>query len=376
MNILTIPKELQLHIIGLLRVPDRLRLSETCHALKDLVRDPSLWKQLVLCYKRIRDNTEACRDQVSRCSKLRDLSICSCDLSICSCILPWNNAENYEGRIRSDKIMNVVMKAKSSIKTLTVRKFRLSNSSFKQLSQLTQLTHLNINARNIRSDGIAGLAKLLELRSLKLYNFRHGHFNLSNNLKSLEDVFSILKKLEVVEMRDYDQLSDEAIENLVVNNQNLHHLDINSTSAWYGIPKLTSKTLSIIADNCPQITHIDIGHLTVFTNDDLIKFTSKCSKLIYANFEDTRIEDSALERLASDCPNLEHLKLSNCLLITEQGTEAFLNKAAKAQLKSLDIRDCHFLRDDKNGSISDRFEAAHPHIDVVDYDDWGYSPIV
>lgn len=364
--ILTIPKELQLHIIGLLRVPDRLRLSETCHSLKDLVRDLTLWKQLVLCYKRIRDNTEECRDHVARCSKLRDLYICSC-------ILPWNNTENYEGRVRSDKIMNVVTKAKSSIQTLTVRKFRLSNSSFKQLSQLTQLTHLNINARNIRSDGIAGLAKLSELRSLKMYNFRHGHFILSNNLKSLEGVFSILKKLEVVEMREYDQLSDDAIENLVVSNPNLHHLDINSTS--YIIPN-SSKILSYIADNCPQITHIDIGHLTVFTNDDLIKFASKCSKLKYANFEDTRIEDSFLERLASDCPNLEHLKLSSCLLITEQGTEAFLNKAAKAQLKSLDIRDCHFLRDDKNGSIPDRFEAAHPHIDVVDYDDWGYSPIV
>lgn len=364
MSILAIPKELQLHIIGLLRVPDRLRLSETCHSLKDLVRDPSLWKQLVLCYKKIRDNTEECREHVARCSKVRDLYICSC-------ILPWNNTENYEGRIRSDKIMNVVMKAKSSIKT---RKFRLSNSSFKQLSQLTQLTHLNINARNIRSDGIAGLAKLSELRSLKMYNFRHGHFILSNNLKSLEDVFSILKKLEVVEMRDYDQLSDEAIENLVVSNPNLHHLDINSTS--YSIPKLTSKTLSIIADNCPQITHIDIGHLSVFTNDDLILFASKCSKLKYANFEDTRIEDSALARLAIDCPSLETLKLSKCFEITEQGTEAFLNRAAKAQLKYLDIRDCHFLRDDKNGSIPDRFEATHPHIDVVDYDDWGYSPIV
>ena len=367
MSILTIPKELQLHIIGLLHEPDKLRLSETCHGLKDLVRDPSLWKKLVLCYKRIRDNTEECKDHVARCSKLRDLYICAC-------ILPWNNTENYEGRIRSDKIMKVVMKAKSSIKTLTVRKFRLSNSSFKQFSQLTQLTHLNINARNIKSDGIAGLAKLSELRSLKMYNFRHGHFIWSSHLKSLEDVFSILKKLEVVEMRNYDQLSDKAIENLVVNNPNLHHLDINSTS--YSIPKLTSKTLSIIADNCPQITHIDIGHLAVFTNDDLIVFASKCSKLKYANFEDTRIEDSALERLANDCPNLEHLKLSKCFEITEQGTEAFLNKAAQAQLKCLDIHDCHFLRHDKNGSIPDRFEAAHAHIDVVDYDDWGYSPIV
>ena len=363
MSILTIPRELQFQILGLLSIPDRLRLSETCHCLKDLVRDPSLWKTLVLCYDRIRDNTKACRDHVARCSKLQEIVI---------------NFAPFPplGRIRSDKIMNVVMKAKKTLKILSVDKLkRLSNSSFMEISQLNQLTRLDIDAAHIRSDAIAALTKLSELKSLKMVNLPRDWFLEGNyNLNDLVDLFSKLKKLEEVNLDGYSHLNDEVIESLVVNNPNLHHLDINSTS-WI-IPKFTSKILSTIEDNCPQITHIDIGHLTVFTNDDLIKFASKCSKLKYANFEDTRIEDSALERLASDCPNLEHLKLSNCILITEQGTEAFLNKAEKAQLKSLDIRDCHFLRDDKNGSIPDRFEAAHPHIDVVDYDDWGYSPIV
>ena len=45
MSLLSLPRELQLYIIGLLPVRDLLRLSETCRSLKDLAQDPSNWKQ-------------------------------------------------------------------------------------------------------------------------------------------------------------------------------------------------------------------------------------------------------------------------------------------------------------------------------------------
>ena len=120
MSILTIPKELQLHIIGLLPVIDQLKLSETCHGLKDQVRDPSLWKKLVLDYDMIKNNNEACRKHVARCSKLKEL----CIIQPC----PWD----APGAVRSDKIMSVVMKAKRTLTTLSIDRIALSNSSFKQ----------------------------------------------------------------------------------------------------------------------------------------------------------------------------------------------------------------------------------------------------
>ena len=138
MNILSIPKELQLHILGFLPVPDRLRVSETCHLLKDVARDPLLWKKLTLCYHVIKNNMEVCRDQVARCSRLKELVIFS--------------PHSPQGTIRSDKIMNVVMKAKRSLKALSVTNFRLSNSSFKRIGQLTHLTKLKINAVYTKSD--------------------------------------------------------------------------------------------------------------------------------------------------------------------------------------------------------------------------------
>ena len=121
MSILTLPRELQLHILGLLPLPELMRLSETCHSLKDLARDPSLWKKLTLTYNMIKNNTKACRDHVGRCSKLKELFIFG-----------------QETRIRNYKIISVVMKAK---KTLTSLKCSLPlvSSSFTKISMLTQL---------------------------------------------------------------------------------------------------------------------------------------------------------------------------------------------------------------------------------------------
>ena len=185
----------------------------------------------------------------------------------------------------------------------------------------------------------------------------------SCSLDDLVDFFSSLNKLEVVDLEGYDQLSDEVIEALVVNNPNLYHLNIKHTT--YDIPLLTGRSLSIITYNSPQITHIDIGNLRVFTNDDIL-IISKCSKLKYANFECTLIKDSFLARLANDCPDLEDLNLSRCVLIKSAGIEAFLDKASKAKLKHLDIRNCGaFDTEDYGGSIADHFNQKYPHIDIV-----------
>ena len=102
-GLLTLPKEMQLHILGLLPMRDLLRLSHTCHSLKDLAKDPSVWRQLILSYKKIKNNTKACREKVAQCAKLRELTI----------IHP-------EEKPQSDKVLSVVMKAKSTLTTLSL----------------------------------------------------------------------------------------------------------------------------------------------------------------------------------------------------------------------------------------------------------------
>ena len=187
----------------------------------------------------------------------------------------------------------------------------------------------------------------------------------SCTLNDMVDFFSSLNKLEIVDLDGYGQLNDEVIESLVVKNPNLHYLNIRNTSTK-DVRTVTGKSFNIIADNCPQLIHIDIGFLFELSNDDILTFVSKCPKLKFANFEATRIEDSALERLAQDCPDLEDLRISECLQITIAGIEAFLDKASKAKLKRLDIRDCGALWYSDRQSIVDGLEKEYPHIDIVD----------
>ena len=103
MSILTIPKEIQLHILSLLSYKDLSRVSLTCRHLKDVSRDPTLWRKLTLEYEKIENSTVACRDQVSRCTSLKEIVI---------------TGEVYW--VRSDKIISVIMKAKGTLTCIDV----------------------------------------------------------------------------------------------------------------------------------------------------------------------------------------------------------------------------------------------------------------
>jgi len=129
MNIVTIPSEIQLFIFGKLKVLDLVNVSETCHSLKDVARDPSLWKKLTLTYERIKNKNEACRNHVIRCSSLQEIVI-----------------SGEEKVINSGKIMSVLMKAKNTLTSIILSPsfVCLSYSSIEKIGKMTQLTHLSL----------------------------------------------------------------------------------------------------------------------------------------------------------------------------------------------------------------------------------------
>ena len=185
MSIVTIPREIQLLIFGQLRVLDLVRLSETCHRLKDAARDPSLWKQLTLTYERIKNKNEACRNHVSRCSSLREI------------VITINGEKNL---IRSDNIRAVVMKAKNTLTSIDLSPGfpNLSNAFFEKIGKMTQLTHLAVGGEKLGPGGISALACLTELKTFKVPGIEE-NTNISTAL--LVDLFSKLKKLEQVEIK-------------------------------------------------------------------------------------------------------------------------------------------------------------------------------
>ena len=276
--------------------------------------------------------------------------------------------------------MSVVMKAKSTLTTLLMGDFALSNASFQKISQISQLTRLEINGAKIKSDGTASLANLSELKSLKIHSLigfydedsssdssgsdSNDDDDMPFKLKESVYFFSRFKKLEEVEISNCD-LNKRVVESLVVNNPNLRHLDVGGLS-HRGTSSLTARSLKIIADNCPQLTHIGIVDHFELENEDILQLVSKCTKLKSANFENTRIEDSSLAKLAFDCPDLETLNLTECVEITKQGIESFLNVAGQGKLKRLDITYCDFINEMREDGINtEKLKEGYPHINII-----------
>ena len=324
--IISIPKELQLHILSLLSHSDLMSVSLTCRRLKDAARDPALWRKLTLEYERIKNKTVACREHVSRCTSLKEIFIKG---------NTWNSNE--------EKIMSVFMKAKDTLTSIDISS-RISVSSLKKISKMTQLRKLAFRAEKVKVDGIYSLASLIELRSLE---FRWINVEYMNEWANL---FTHLKKLEEVELY---YISDEVVERLVVNNPNLCHLNIS------GSPRLTSLSVNLIAENCSQLTHLEIALCFGFSSSDIQKLIRAFPKLTHANFSCTKIDDTTLGLLSQNCPELESLNLFLCENVSELGVEGFITATGK--LKYLNIR--HLGA--SNPGFAKRVDKEHPNIQIV-----------
>jgi len=346
-SIVTTPREIQLLICGQLTVVDLVRLSETCHRLKDVARDPSLWRQVTLTYQKIKNNTEACRNHVSRCSSLKEISI-----------------TGEEKSIRSDKIMTVVMKAKNTLTSINLSPSfaGLSNSSFEKIGEMTQLTHLAVGGGKLEPRGISALTSLTELKTLKVPKIA---CESNSFIPALVDLFSKLKKLEQVEMfKIRCLLSDEVVKSLVDNNPNLHHLDLTTYGFldYHNIVGFSSRSLDLIADQCPQLTYIGVGHLWNVSDISITKLVENCPKLKHADFRDTRFNDTALAMMSKNCPDLEYLNIVDCINVTEEALERFANPAATTNLKKLCIGKytVHY-----GPQFADRLKQNLPHVEIV-----------
>ena len=323
---------------------------------KNIAFDPRPGCLTSLTYERIKNKNEACRSHVSRCSSLREIVI-----------------TGEESAIRSNKIMTVVMKAKNSLTRINLSPSfaGLSNSSFEKIGEMTQLTHLAVGGGKLESGGISALACLTELKTLKIPKIACKN---NNVVPVLVDLFSKLKKLEQVEIVKMKVLSDEVVKSLVNNNPNFHHLDITTCghvdfidSSFldyhnFCIDGFSSRSIILIADKCPQLTHIGIGHLWNVSDVSITKLVENCPKLKHADFRDTRFNDTALAMMSKNCLDLEYLNIFDCINVTEEALERFANPATTANLKKLCIGK---YTEDYGPQFADRSKQNLPHVEIV-----------
>ena len=150
---LSLSDEMVLSILRLLPQTDLVTVSKINKKLRDLTRDDSLWTELTLDYEDIKQNTDSCRKLVDRCKKLASLKI-------------TNKYQNWK---RLD-IMSVVIRAKSSLKSLEVDDSMRdwTPAAMSKLGCLENLSSLalSFNSKPNAVNGYAGAKMLKELANL------------------------------------------------------------------------------------------------------------------------------------------------------------------------------------------------------------------
>ena len=136
-------------------------------------------------------------------------------------------------------------------------------------------------------------------------------------------------------------------------------LDLTFSIVDSYIDNLSSRSLILIADKCPQLTHIGIGHLIHFSGTSITQLVTNCPKLIYANFEDTSFNDTALAKMSENCPNLEYLNIAGCANVTEEALERLADSAMTANLKKLLVSQYYY-----SPQFLKRLEQNLPNVEI------------
>ena len=252
--------EMVLSILRLLPQKDLVTVSKINKKLRDLTRDDSLWTELTLDYEDIKQNTDSCRKLVDRCKKLASLKI-------------TNKYQNWK---RLD-IMSVVIRAKSSLKSLEVDDSMRdwTPAAMSKLGCLENLSSLalSFNSKPNAVNGYAGakmlkeLANLDQLEKLKLViahkiscmlDYQESQNSRVIASAVMKKVFQHiqqlqkLKKVDIFPCMAYGFYQYGLVEALAGNNPGLKVLRLKR------LPSLSDKTVEVLVSSCPGLKELQV----------------------------------------------------------------------------------------------------------------------
>ncbi|CAJ0838753.1 10176_t:CDS:2 [Entrophospora sp. SA101] len=133
--------------------------------------------------------------------------------------------------------------------------------------------------------------------SLKMWpNLKHLEFDFNNTKKGVSGKFIYI--------------DDRILCGIAI--RNLEYLSLGSS-------KLSDKSLSKIADSCPNLNYLSLGHNKHITDISMIDIAHSCPKLRYLSLWCCSITDETLKAVAYSCPGLQHLRLMSCGGISDVG---------------------------------------------------------
>ncbi|KAF9946755.1 hypothetical protein BGZ70_003051 [Mortierella alpina] len=109
--------------------------------------------------------------------------------------------------------------------------------------------------------------------------------------------------------------SGNLVRNLLRNSRHIQHFSLaRNTHSEVSVDELLT-----IQDSYRHLSNLNLESCKGFDNEALHVLFQTCSKLVRVNVSGTKIEDSSLEALAANCPELRNLNLAWCAHITDGG---------------------------------------------------------
>ena len=356
-NISALTSDMLLHIFSYLPTTnDVCRISQVCRKWYDVYLAAELWESITitnsvdleidvvinmllqrlafktshacLCVKQIRlDGCYRLTDNgikmiSRRCPELRSLEIASCfHVTTAGLYDVLTNCPNlaYLNAAKCEGITDFSLLSETQL-------MLLKNSTFGNIKyiDLSGCSSLNDDA----------LRLLLKCTTRLEYLYLRQCDCISN--VGLFTIAEFCKNLREVSLNDCVNITDGGVENLIENCNNIQYLSIAkcpiSNSALtsiatfaaqirhlnlYECDYITDTGIMKIASSCPRMRSIDLSNCLSITDASLYVL-SRCSKMRRVNLKACRkVTDAGVRKLATHCTNLRHLDLRQCTISTE-----------------------------------------------------------
>lgn len=193
------------------------------------------------------------------------------------------------------------------------------------LSKLESLSFKNCNGVHSKSSELSFLQRLINFAVktdpyMKLFvrcaNLKHVDFG-DEAHSSFGKIGMFCAKLQSMKAVHCNGLNDTAIENIA------QHCRTNiRTVILRACDQLTSASVYAVAENCPNLTYIDLSYGSTHSERCLIQLAEQCPLLEFVNFEGLRnISDKVIATVAQHCKNLTYFNIDYYKGMSHEGID-------------------------------------------------------
>ncbi|CAD6252661.1 unnamed protein product [Miscanthus lutarioriparius] len=203
------------------------------------------------------------------------------------------------------------------------------------------ISYLKVTNESLRS--LSTLEKLEDIAMVSCLFIDDDGLQMLSMCNSLQAIGSTCKNLVEIGLSKCNGVTDDGIVSLVAHCCDLRTIDVTCCHL------LTNDALAAIAENCRKIECLRLESCPFISEKGLEPIATLCSHLKEIDLTDCRINDAALQHLAS-CSELLILKLGLCSSISDEGLVYISSNCGK--LVELDLYRCSAITDDGLAAVA------------------------